>query len=126
MAVLDLNHYNVQTTDLEATRRFYETVLDFQVGPRPDFSFPGYWLYCGERPVVHLSGGERARTDSPRDTGNFDHIAFTATDFSGMKRHFQKLGIPFREQKVPGARVWQLFVTDPNQVVIELNYPPTD
>jgi hypothetical protein len=42
-----------------------------------------------------------------------------------MKKHFQKLGIPFREQKVPGARVWQLFVTDPNNVVIELNYPPT-
>ena len=124
MAVQELNHFNVQTTDLEKTKSFYETVLGFKVGPRPNFDFPGYWLYCGDMPVVHLTGGHRARTDDPKDTGNFDHVAFTAGDFAGMKKHFQKLGIPFREQKVPGARVWQLFVTDPNNVVIELNYPP--
>ena len=124
MAVQALNHYNVQTTDLEGTREFYEKVLGFKAGPRPNFEFPGYWLYCGDTPVVHLSGGWRARTDKPSDTGNFDHVAFTAGDFEGMKQHFQKLSIPFREQKVPGASVWQLFVTDPNQVVIELNFPP--
>jgi len=124
MAVQALNHYNVQTTDLESTREFYEKVLGFKAGPRPNFEFPGYWLYCGDMPVVHLSGGWRARTDKPKDTGNFDHVAFTAGDFEGMKRHFQKLSIPYREQKVPGASVWQLFVTDPNEVVIELNFPP--
>jgi len=125
MAVQALNHYNVRTGDLEATRGFYEKVLGFKVGPRPNFDFPGYWLYCGEMPVVHLSGGDRARDDNPADTGNFDHIAFTADDFDGMKRHFHTLGVHFREQKVPGARVWQLFVTDPNNVVVELNYPST-
>ncbi|HUK08619.1 MAG TPA: VOC family protein [Stellaceae bacterium] len=125
MTVQALNHYNVQTTDLEATRAFYEKVLGFKIGPRPNFDFPGYWLYCGEMPVVHLTGGHRARTDNPADTGNFDHIAFTADDFEGMKRHFREVGIPFREQKVPGARVWQLFVHDPNKVMIELNFAPS-
>jgi catechol 2,3-dioxygenase-like lactoylglutathione lyase family enzyme len=125
MTVQALNHYNVQTTDLEATRAFYEKVLGFKIGPRPNFDFPGYWLYCGEMPVVHLTGGHRARTDNPADTGNFDHIAFTAEDFEGMKRHFREVGIPFREQKVPGARVWQLFVHDPNKVMIELNFAPS-
>jgi catechol 2,3-dioxygenase-like lactoylglutathione lyase family enzyme len=125
MAVQSLNHYNVQTTDLEATRTFYEKVLGFKVGPRPNFDFPGYWLYCGDIPVVHLTGGDRARTDNPADTGNFDHIAFSADDFEGMKRHFHALDISFREQRVPGARVWQLFVHDPNQVMIELNYAPS-
>jgi catechol 2,3-dioxygenase-like lactoylglutathione lyase family enzyme len=125
MAVQSLNHYNVQTTDLEATRTFYEKVLGFKVGPRPNFDFPGYWLYCGDTPVVHLTGGDRARTDNPADTGNFDHIAFSADDFEGMKRHFHALDIPFREQNVPGARVWQLFVHDPNRVMIELNYAPS-
>ena len=125
MPVTQLNHVNVQTTDLEGTKAFYERVLGFKVGPRPNFDFPGYWLYCGDIPVMHLSGGHKARTDNPKDTGNFDHVAFTATDFDGMKKHLKKLGIAYREQKVPGARVWQLFVTDPNKVVIELNYPPT-
>lgn len=124
MPVQALNHYNVRTADLEATRDFYERALGFKVGPRPNFAFPGYWLYCGDLPVVHLSGGERARSDSPADTGNFDHVAFTASDFEGMRRHLGALRIPFREQKVPGAAVWQIFLTDPNNVVIELNYPP--
>lgn len=124
MGINVLHHVTVKTDDLEATRDFYRDVLGLEVGFRPDLDFPGYWLYCGDMPVVHLTGGHRARTDKPADTGNFDHVAFTAGDFEGMKQHFQKLGIPFREQKVPGARVWQLFVTDPNNVVIELNYPP--
>ncbi|MGH7124386.1 MAG: VOC family protein, partial [Stellaceae bacterium] len=53
MPVRELNHFNVQTTDLEKTKSFYETVLGFKVGPRPNFDFPGYGLYCGDMPVVH-------------------------------------------------------------------------
>ena len=59
MAVQALNHFNVQTTDLEKTREFYERVLGFKSGPRPNFDFPGYWLYCGDMPVVHLTGGQK-------------------------------------------------------------------
>jgi len=124
MALTQLSHVTVRTGDLEATRTFYENVLGLKTGPRPAFGFPGYWLYCGGDPVVHLvpqsdgiGGGQ-----SP-DTGSFDHVAFTADDFPGTRERFRKLGVVFREQQVPGAPTRQLFVEDPNRVTIELNFP---
>ena len=123
MALTQLNHVTVRTGDLEATRTFYESVLGLKAGPRPPFTFPGYWLYCGDNAVVHLV----PQTDAiggglSIDTGSFDHVAFTAQDFPGMRERFRKLGIAFREQQVPGAPNRQLFVEDPNRVTIELNF----
>lgn len=124
MPLTELNHVTVRSDDMEGTRDFYMKVLGLTVGWRPPLAFPGFWLYCGEQPVVHLvpeSGAIGAGNSD--DTGNFDHFAFLARDFDGMKRHFQGLGIPFREQDVPGARVKQLFVIDPNNVTVEINFP---
>ena len=44
MPLTELDHYFVRANDLERTRRFYCDVLGFEVMPRPDFPFPGYWL----------------------------------------------------------------------------------
>src|SRR4051794_41194855 len=64
-----LHHVTVKTDDLEATRDFYREILGLEVGFRPDLDFPGYWLYCGPVPVVHLvprqnaiGGGASPRT----------------------------------------------------------------
>jgi catechol 2,3-dioxygenase-like lactoylglutathione lyase family enzyme len=124
MPLTQLNHVTVRTDDLETTRDFYNHVLGLVPGARPPLAFPGYWLYCGEQAVVHLvprSGAIGAGDGG--DTGNFDHVAFTAADFDGMRSRFQKLGIRFSEREVPGIRLKQLFVQDPNQVMIELNFP---
>src|SRR6516162_7010990 len=49
-----LHHVTVKTANLEVTRDFYRDILGLEVGFRPDLDFPGYWLYCGDVPVVHL------------------------------------------------------------------------
>ena len=56
MALDRLDHYSIRTTDLDTTRNFYVEVLGLAEGYRPSFDFPGHWLYCGERAVVHLIG----------------------------------------------------------------------
>jgi catechol 2,3-dioxygenase-like lactoylglutathione lyase family enzyme len=124
MPLTQLNHVTVRTDDLEATRDFYRDVLGLTVGPRPPLTFPGYWLYCGEQAAVHLVPQRNAiGGGSGETTGNFDHVAFTADNFDGMRRHLAERGIAFREQDVPGARIRQLFLQDPNKVMIELNFP---
>jgi catechol 2,3-dioxygenase-like lactoylglutathione lyase family enzyme len=124
MPLTQLNHVTVRTENLEATRDFYRDALGLVEGPRPPLAFPGYWLYCGDQAVVHLvpSSGQIGAGDGDA-TGNFDHVAFTADDFAGMRRRFERLRLTFRENEVPGIRLRQLFVQDPNKVMIELNFP---
>ena len=55
MSVGVLDHYNVSTRKLKETVQFYEDVLGFVNGPRPQFDFPGAWLYSAGHPVLHLN-----------------------------------------------------------------------
>src|SRR5690349_3418588 len=57
MPLSHLEHYLIQTDDLEATRRWYVEVLGMREGPHPDFGLPVHWLYIGERDVLHLTQG---------------------------------------------------------------------
>ena len=140
---LTLNHFSIRTTDLDASRRFYADVLGLSVGPRPDFPFPGLWMYGGDHgevanAVVHIIGIDPddaqglegylgGRDDaSLQGSGAVDHIAFFATGLAQMQRHLRAQEIDFRERTVPSIGLHQLFVTDPSGVVIELNYPAAE
>jgi catechol 2,3-dioxygenase-like lactoylglutathione lyase family enzyme len=130
-----LDHYSIRTTRLEETRRFYVEVLGLEAGPRPQFNFPGIWLYNGGASVVHVIGidpdnpqalieylGEKGMDAEP-GTGTIDHIAFVAQDVEGMRARFHAAGVEVRERTVPSMSLHQIFLEDPNGVTIELNFP---
>jgi catechol 2,3-dioxygenase-like lactoylglutathione lyase family enzyme len=119
-----LHHVTVKTADLEATRDFYRDILGLEVGFRPDLAFPGYWLYCGDVPVVHLvPEGSAIGGGSSSDTGPFDHFAFPASDFDGIKAKLDKHRIKYRENHINRPPIDQLFFPDNNNVMVELNFP---
>lgn len=128
MPAEQLEHVTVRCADLDATRAFYADILGLSVGPRPDFPFKGHWLYCGGVPVVHLvDKAETERRHSDRahagvDTGALDHVAFRGGDIDAMRATLRTAGLEFRETGVPGGRLQQIFVSDPNGVLIELNF----
>ena len=134
MALNRLDHYSIRTSDLDSTRQFYVDVLGLEDGFRPRFDFPGHWLYCGERAVVHLIGiesdddqglvnflGSRSVEDSS-GTGALDHIAFRATNLLGLKETLSERAIECRERTVPDLDLHLVFIEDPNGITIELNY----
>ena len=43
MSVGVLDHFNVKTTKLAETVKFYDDVLGLKPGDRPNFAFPGAW-----------------------------------------------------------------------------------
>ena len=45
MTVGVLDHFNIRTRKLADTVRFYEDVLGLEKGDRPNFAFPGAWMY---------------------------------------------------------------------------------
>jgi catechol 2,3-dioxygenase-like lactoylglutathione lyase family enzyme len=119
-----LEHFTIRCRDLEHTRDFYSGVLGLTVGPRPNFNFAGYWLYAGETPVVHLVADEGAvgARDDGESTGRLDHIAFRGENFDAMVALLDAQGIAFRRTTVPGFRLRQLFVRDPDGILVELNF----
>ena len=117
-----LDHFNIRTRKLAETVRFYESILGLEKGPRPNFAFPGAWMYSEGKAVVHLV--DIAATDEPQkpDSGVVHHVAFASTGFDGMADRLKSRGMPFEARQVPGGELWQIFVNDPNGVMIELNY----
>jgi catechol 2,3-dioxygenase-like lactoylglutathione lyase family enzyme len=122
MSVGVLDHFNIRTRKLADTVRFYEDVLGLEKGPRPNFAFPGAWMYSEGKAVVHLV--DIAATDEPQkaDSGVVHHVAFASRGFDGMKQRLNSRGMQFEARQVPGGDLWQIFVNDPNGVMIELNY----
>lgn len=129
-----LDHYSIRTTKLEETKEFYEIVLGLTVGDRPDLGFPGYWLYVGNQPVVHLIGINEddpqelvdylgdADTDTLVGGGAVDHLAFRASDAPALKKQLDDEKVEYRERNIPELKLFQLFLEDPNEVTVELNY----
>ncbi|MBC7162216.1 VOC family protein [Immundisolibacter sp.] len=132
MALESLDHCAIRTARLEETRRFYVEALGLEVGPRPPLALPGYWLYAGGRPIVHLMQiGEHYSADvfdnpmhdlrGPEGPG-VDHVAFRVSGLPALRERLNRLGIPYRELSMRAADLHQVFAVDPNGVIAELNF----
>lgn len=127
MTLTGMNHMtiNCAPADLPALRDFYVAALGLVEGRRPDFPFPGHWLYLGGQPVVHLAGRAAlpagARAPGAGSAG-FDHVAFTATGLEAARARLAAAGIGFDEAPVPGFPLHQIFLTDPLGQKIELTF----
>ena len=121
MSVGVLDHFNIRTRNLAETVRFYEDILGLEKGPRPNFAFPGAWMYSEGKAVVHLV--DISATDEPQkpDSGVVHHVAFASRGFDDMKQRLKTKATSFDARQVPGGELWQIFVNDPNGVMIELN-----
>ena len=134
MPLTRLDHLLVLTDDIDATRDFYDEALGLELGARPELPFPGYWLYAGEIPCVHVADRDAYAAHAeevgipsspPADgTGPVDHVAFVGDDYDEALARLRERGVEPKENRVPGAGVRQLFFDDPNGVKIEINVMP--
>ena len=135
MLINSLDHCSIRTTKLQETRQFFVDILGLEDGKRPDFPFPGAWLYTDSTAVIHLIGvdpddpsglqryvGGEISSEALQGSGAFDHIAFRANDPSVLIERLKKTDYAYRERQVPNKNLFQIFVEDPNGITIELNY----
>ena len=135
MLINSLAHCAIRTTKLQKTRDFFVDILGLEDGARPDFPFPGAWLYTDSTAVIHLIGvdpddpsglqryvGGEISTEALQGSGAFDHIAFRANDPSVLTERLKQADYEYRERQVPNMNLFQIFVEDPNGITIELNY----
>ncbi len=138
MSLSSLDHCSIRTAKLDETRDFYVDALGMADSDRPDFPFPGNWLYVGGRAVLHLVGIDPDDPSGLEDylgavdvaeldgSGAVDHLAFRAERADELTGRLDQLGIAYREREVPGMDLFQIFLEDPNGVTIELNYFAAD
>lgn len=119
---MQLDHINIVTPDVPGTVAFFADILGLKEGFRPNFSFPGAWLYGdGDAPaIVHIVGDEPA----PGGTGPLDHVAFRAEDMPALTARLERHDIQYASRVLPTTGGRQVFFTAPFGLKIEVNFPP--
>ncbi len=131
MPLTRMEHFLVLTSDIDGTRDFYCDVLGMTNGFRPPLGFPGYWLYLGDTPCIHIaewltytahSKSRDIPVSSPaQGTGPVDHIAFNGTDYAELLASLERHGVKAQCNIANPNGLQQVFLLDPNGVKIEIN-----
>ncbi len=130
MPVEQLDHVNIVTDRLDETAEFYVALLELERrdGPPPFRPDQMQWLFDGSgRALVHLNSVDCERAydrafEHGTATGAVHHIAFKCSDHSAALARITRLGCEFRTNRVESIGLEQIFVKDPNGVLLELNF----
>jgi catechol 2,3-dioxygenase-like lactoylglutathione lyase family enzyme len=130
MKVNALDHVNIVTDDLQGSAHFYAELLDLDVrdGPPPMRPDQVRWICdAGGRPIIHLNKRgvfqiyEREARAGPT-TGAVHHVAFNCSGFAEMEQRLKSQGLEYQVNNVPSIGLTQIFLVDPNGVLLELNF----
>ncbi len=124
-----LDHINIQTVKLAETVAFYRDVLDLRAGDPPPPLDPAevQWMFDADgRAIFHLSGPGTLNAigdiNIGEDTGAVHHVALACKGHDAMIGKLDRMGLHHRENHVIAIDLKQIFVRDPNGVLLELNY----
>lgn len=122
ITVTGFNHLALWVKDIEASTAFYRDILGLEPIEVPDdLKAIRSWFRFGGGQDLHLLAG---RTEVVSDNGrNSSHYSLTISDADEVEAFLIKKGLAYhRQQRFDGA--WQIYISDPDGYVIELNEPP--
>lgn len=130
MQVNWLDHVNVITDKLDETAEFYKALLNLERRNAPPPLTPdnAQWMYdAGGKAIVHINSVDCPRAFD-RDvepgalTGAVHHVALNCSGYDELMARVEALGMPFQRNTVDAIGLRQIFVSDPNNVLLELNF----
>jgi catechol 2,3-dioxygenase-like lactoylglutathione lyase family enzyme len=125
LPITAVNHLGRTSTHVEESRRFYRDVLGFREVKRPNFDFPGAWLY-NYGVMIHIMHNEAAQGASGEIQTRADHLALHTNDLAAAEKLLTAHGIPFRKNVIADTGISQIFFRDPDGHHVEIStYPPT-
>ena len=129
MRVEALDHVNIISADLEGSARFYAEVfgLEPRDGPPPLTHDTARWMYdAAGRAVIHINSLDCPRAYDRQvhagPTGALHHVALRCSGYEELRRRLARRGLEHRLNEVSAIGLKQVFVLDPNQVLLELNF----
>lgn len=124
MQIGKLDHVNVRTANLDKMVAWYGEMLGMKPGKRPNFPFPGAWLYTGDNAAIHLIGIDKA--PPTQDDLQLEHFAFRASGFASLKSRLETAGERHDVNPVPDAGIVQINCWDPDGNHIHVDFPTAD
>lgn len=130
MHVERLDHVNIITDDLDGTARFYAQLLDLERRDAPPPLTPAnaQWMHDAQGfAVLHINSTEcpRAfdRAVAPgAETGAIHHVALRCIGLATLLDRIEAMGLAHQVNHIAAIGLRQVFVADPNNVLLELNF----
>ncbi|AOW13942.1 glyoxalase [Hydrogenophaga crassostreae] len=123
MPIHKLDHVNIRTHQLVTLIGWYQRVLGLRVGARPNFPFPGAWLFAGDTVVVHLIGVESPSGAGSESELKLEHFAFSATDLDAFENTLRELGEPHQRAELASFGLVQINLWDPDGNHLHVDFP---
>ena len=129
MPVESLDHVNIATADLDRSETFYRELLDLEsrTAPPPMTHATARWM-CDRagRAILHLNSLDYHRhfdrDMSPGPTGALHHVALRCTGHGETLERIERMALDYRLNEVAAIGLRQIFVHDPDGVLLELNF----
>jgi glyoxylase I family protein len=119
-----LHHVAVTVSDIDRAKRFYGDVLGLTEIARPPFDFGGAWYQIGENQlhlIVHPPTRTMRRT---REIDSRDgHLALRVANYDDTLAYLKGRGVDILERPQNITPWAQIYLTDPDGNVVELNAP---
>lgn len=131
MTVAKIDHLNIRTPDVAGTAAFFHDVLDMAITPGPGMTTDeSCWMRDeGGMPAIHI--GKQDLT-YPTDhwlpageapgKGPMHHVALNCAGFDRVKARLETRGLRHSENRLDEIGLRQLFVFEPNGILLELNF----
>lgn len=121
MGIQRLDHVNLVTSQLGEMVAWYQTILGLRSGPRPDFPFPGAWLYAESTVMVHLVGVAEVGVGSEAAL-KLEHFAFRATGATQFEARLVQSGTKYRKVVIDDISTVAFNIWDPDGNHIHVDF----
>jgi catechol 2,3-dioxygenase-like lactoylglutathione lyase family enzyme len=130
MKVNALDHVNIITDDMKGTIGFLVDLFDLDVRDAPPPLPPEHyqWLYdANDRAIFHINSKLAPQayvrdTQAGPTTGAIHHVALNCSGHDAFRERLEKHGVDYKLNDIPSVNLKQIFFTEPNGVLIELNF----
>ncbi|MEP6794846.1 MAG: VOC family protein [Saprospiraceae bacterium] len=117
------NHVALSVKDLDVSAAYYRDIIGLtQLRVPEDMTLIRAWFAIGPGQELHLLAGRKDDVCQSVNDKNGSHFSLTIPDANPVEDYFKSKNITYhRQQRFDG--VWQIYITDPDGYVIELNEP---
>ncbi len=126
MEIVKLDHVNIRTTQLDNMVDWYTNILGMRSGDRPDFPFPGVWMYAGNVAAVHLVGIDGVPSIGSEVDLKLEQFAFSAKGGAEFEARLQAMSVQYRRADIPEIGLYQINLWDADGNHIHLDFPADD